>query len=61
MANDSAGGFLGDPAEAFDPPAAGGCCGGTQTVTADESATSIGAGCCGTAVVEPAGSTGCCG
>ncbi len=54
----AAGGFAGDPAEAFNPPPAGGCCGGPAA----------GAGpaggqaevCCGTAA-EAQASSGCCG
>lgn len=53
------GGFLGDPTEAFTPPATVGCCGGSPAATAD-SATASGGSCCGTAV-EAAGSGGCCG
>jgi hypothetical protein len=41
------GGFNGDPAEAFNPPAASGCCGGTPTGT--EAATAATSTCCGTA------------
>jgi hypothetical protein len=48
------GGFVGDPDEAFAPPAAGGCCG---TAPAD----SGGTGCCGTATVaEAPAATRCC-
>lgn len=41
------GGFIGDPAEAFTPPAASGCCGGTVT--------SADSGCCGSAGATAAG------
>ncbi|MDQ3786040.1 MAG: hypothetical protein M3422_02200 [Actinomycetota bacterium] len=47
------GGFVGDPAEAFTPPAASGCCGGTP---ATDSASS--SGCCGSAEATAAGQ--CC-
>lgn len=46
------GGFAGDPAEAFTPPAASGCCGGPST-SADSTA-----GCCGSAEAAEAGQ--CC-
>ena len=36
--SDVAGGFAGDPAEAFTPPAAGSCCGSTPTGRADSEA-----------------------
>lgn len=49
------GGFVGDPAEAFTPPAAGGCCGAAVT-SADSTA---GSGeCCGSAEATAAGQ--CC-
>jgi hypothetical protein len=65
----SRGGFVGDPAEAFNPPAAGGCCGGTSAGTAtatccgtvqaaDEAGTSCDPGAKADAVAE---GTGCCG
>ena len=64
------GGFLGDPAEAFTPPAASGCCGSAPTDSAADSG-----GCCGSAEATAAGQcctpaarqeavdagTGCCG
>jgi len=50
------GGFTGDPAEAFNPPAASGCCGGAVTPAADSSADS--SGCCGSAEATAAGR--CC-
>ncbi len=56
----STGGFAGDPAEAFAPPAsAGGCCGSPATTTAStgELAAST---CCGTEA-EAQESGGCCG
>ncbi len=57
------GGFVGDPAEAFTPPAASGCCGGPST-SADTTAGS--GGCCGsTAEATPReavdAGAGCCG
>ena len=68
----AAGGFAGDPAEAFNPPKAGGCCGGPATGTGPAGGqTEV---CCGTAAearaAEPVGaapgkrstaSGGCCG
>lgn len=45
------GGFVGDPAEAFTPPAASGCCGGP-------SGTAGAGGCCGSAEATAAGQ--CC-
>lgn len=71
------GGFIGDPAEAFAPPAASGCCGTAPASGAsDAGAQAAGSPCCGTAAAaEEAGSccapsakadavaagTGCCG
>jgi len=68
------GGFAGDPAEAFNPPAAGSCCGSAPAAqAAAETAgccgtdTAVAAGsCCGSApasesVAEPATGGGCCG
>lgn len=50
------GGFIGDPAEAFSPPAAGGCCGSAPATTADPAA---GTGtCCGSA--DAAAEAGAC-
>jgi hypothetical protein len=46
------GGFVTDPAEAFNPPAASGCCGSAIT-TSDSS------GCCGSTTSADTG--GCCG
>lgn len=72
----SAGGFIGDPAQAFTPPSAGGCCGSTPAATdtvADNAAASPCCGttaqateassCCGTAAKAEAvaSSQGCCG
>jgi len=51
------GGFIGDPAEAFNPPAAGGCCGSAPATTAASSAPAVST-CCGTA--ETAQSAGAC-
>ena len=52
------GGFTGDPAEAFNPPAAGGCCGSPATGTGPAGGqTEV---CCGTAAQAQA-SGGCCG
>lgn len=45
------GGFVGDPAEAFTPPEASGCCGGP-------SSTASAGGCCGSAEATAAGQ--CC-
>lgn len=53
-----AGGFVGDPAEAFAPPAAGGCCGSAPTATSE---TGTAGGCCGSTAVTATESTGCCG
>jgi|GEM_PF-1580941 len=54
----AAGGFAGDPAEAFNPPKAGGCCGSPATGTgAAGGQTEV---CCGTAA-EAQASGGCCG
>ena len=44
------GGFIEDPAKAFEPAAAGGCCGNAP-------ATSEASGCCGNA---PAKASSCC-
>ncbi|UUV29997.1 hypothetical protein NQK81_35340 [Amycolatopsis roodepoortensis] len=56
MSINTAGGFTGDPAEAFTPPASSGCCGTTPaTPTASTTATST---CCGT--TEAATATGSC-
>ncbi|MGW3353399.1 hypothetical protein ACWDA3_59800 [Nonomuraea rubra] len=63
MANQTSGGFTGDLAEAFTPPATGGCCGAPATGAtgvseADQAATS----CCGSpAAAEQAAQSGCCG
>jgi hypothetical protein len=43
------GGFAGDPAEAFNPPGVGGCCGATPATSS----------CCGTAEAAEAAGT-CC-
>ena len=61
------GGFAGDPAEAFSPPAASGCCGGAF-IPATTSSTST-SGCCGSADAgadiaagkDVADTRGCCG
>ncbi|NIK60735.1 hypothetical protein [Kribbella shirazensis] len=50
------GGFAGDPAEAFTPPSAGSCCGGSPTGQAAAESTG---GCCGTDTAVQASS--CCG
>lgn len=52
------GGFAGDPAEAFDPPAVESCCGSPATGTG--SAGGQAEVCCGTAA-EARASGGCCG
>jgi hypothetical protein len=52
------GGFAGNPADAFAPASAGGCCGSAPAQAAtSETATST---CCGTAA-EAQASGGCCG
>lgn len=64
MTNTRSGGFLGDPREAFTPPAAGSCCGAAagSPETRDGSA-----GCCAQAPASTAdqagdaASPGCCG
>jgi hypothetical protein len=54
------GGFLGDPAEALNPPeAAGGCCGSPATPMATVELTQVST-CCGTAA-EAEAEGGCCG
>ena len=53
-----AGGFIGDPADAFAPVAVGGCC-GSPAATSGRVDTSAGT-CCGS-VAEAAASGGCCG
>ena len=58
QATEPAGGFAGDPAEAFNPPKAGGCCGGPATGTGPAGGqTEV---CCGTAA-DARASGGCCG
>ncbi|MPZ79695.1 MAG: hypothetical protein GEV28_04580 [Actinophytocola sp.] len=53
------GGFVGDPAEAFTPPAVGGCCGGTVAAGTGTAGTgSAAGGCCGSAEATAAGE--CC-
>jgi len=51
-----AGGFAGDPAQAFTPPSAGSCCGSTPS---GQAAAESAGGCCGTDTAVEAGS--CCG
>lgn len=51
-----AGGFAGDPAQAFTPPSAGSCCG---SAPAGQAATETAGGCCGTDTAVEASS--CCG
>lgn len=51
------GGFIGDPADAFTPPATSGCCGGAFTPATDN-APSGATGCCGSAEATAAGQ--CC-
>ena len=54
----TAGGFAGDTAEAFTPPAAGACCGApAPATTSDSQAAST---CCGTAA-EAKAENSCCG
>lgn len=61
MTNQTSGGFTGDLAEAFTPPAAGGCC-GAPAVTASSEAGQAATGCCGSpAAAQEAGQSGCCG
>lgn len=50
------GGFIGDPTEAFTPPAASGCCGGAPADSA--TAATSPAGCCGSTEATAAGQ--CC-
>lgn len=63
------GGFVGDPTQAFTPPAASGCCGSTPTAASDADPAEA-SGCCGMPATAPAESgsdsadvkaTGCCG
>lgn len=55
--NTTTGGFVGDPSEAFTPPATTGCCGGVVTPAADNAASGP-TGCCGSAEATAAGQ--CC-
>lgn len=58
------GGFVGDPVEAFTPPAASGCCGGTAVANTNSStAPASSGGCCTPAVHQEVvtADTGCCG
>jgi hypothetical protein len=60
------GGFVGDPAEAYRPPAAGGCCGSTSEASTccgtTEDATAADACCAPAAKAEAVASeAGCCG
>jgi hypothetical protein len=67
------GGFAADPKEAFNPPAAGSCCGSAPAATdspaeggccGTDAAVSAGSCCGSTAVAEPASAAvggGCCG
>ncbi len=65
--NETVGGFVGDPIEAFNPPAAGGCCGSAPTavastapaLTAADSAP-VASTCCGT-VADAQAAGACCG
>jgi len=52
------GGFAGDPAEAFTPPAANGCCGSPASTTASSGAPATST-CCGTLAAATAAGT-CC-
>jgi hypothetical protein len=54
------GGFAADPTEAFNPPAAGGCCGTAPAITANVSSPATASTCCGTAA-EAEQSNSCCG
>lgn len=57
--NTRPGGFIGDPAEAFTPPAASGCCGTAPIATTDSSTAGASSdGCCGSAEATAAGQ--CC-
>ncbi len=53
MSNETVGGFAGNPAEAFTPPASSGCCGTTPVSPATATST-----CCGT--TEAATAAGSC-
>ena len=54
------GGFTADPAEAFTPPSAGGCCGSAPAATVAPAQATATSPCCGTAAdAQAAGS--CCG
>jgi hypothetical protein len=53
-------GFAGDPAEALNPPAAVGCCGGVRPAGGGVTPVAQTSPCCGTAA-EAAASGGCCG
>jgi hypothetical protein len=58
MTSETIGGFAGDPAEAFTPPAASGCCGSapaTATATATTCCGTTEAGACCDAVADGAG------
>lgn len=71
MSNETTtGGFIGDPAEAFHPPAAGGCCGSTGTTATatnpccgSAQAAATAGSCCGPAAKADAvrSGAGCCG
>ena len=56
MSTQTTGGFAGDPADAFTPPAATGCCGSTPATAAPAPTTAT--TCCGTA--EAAVEAGAC-
>ncbi|MFI7464935.1 hypothetical protein [Nonomuraea sp. NPDC049646] len=64
--NQTSGGFIGDLAEAFAPPAAGGCCGAPAAVspasdTARQAEVAATACCGSTAAAQQAAQAGCCG
>lgn len=65
MSSQTTGGFAGDPAEAFTPPATSGCCGSTPASTCcgtTEAAAEAGSCCAPAAKAEAvAQGSGCCG
>jgi hypothetical protein len=59
-ANETRGGFTGDPAAALNVTGTDGCCGNPPTATLDLPEVATEGTCCGTAA-EAAASGGCCG
>ncbi|GAA1761852.1 hypothetical protein [Nonomuraea bangladeshensis] len=64
--NQTSGGFIGDLAEAFAPPAAGGCCGAPASPSpasdTAQQADAVATACCGsTSAAQQAAQAGCCG